>query len=246
MNREMRVASALLVVTGLLGAVPVQAFAKEAPAVHRDHSRGSDHGHSKDRHGGGSSSQGSVDAAILAQMLDKLITADSAQVKTAEAGWLAVSGGASGGQSVTGSVYGGVPQAAQGTLSALQSDMQTLNSELSTTPSMSQVLATLKALQQDASALRAAISSSTGRENSALKEGGHEIGKAKQRYLADLAVVQGDEAALSAVATVSRSQAKRVSKDAEHYSEAAREYVSLLDKFTARVSGAASSSSSDN
>ena len=241
MNREIRMASALLVVTGLLGAVPVQAFAKAAPAVHRDHSRGSDHKQSKGHHGGGSSSQGSVDAALLAGTLDKLITRDSAQVNTAEAGWLAVSGGA-GGQSVTGSVYGGVPQAAQGTLSALQSDMQTLNSELSATPSMSQLLSTLKALQKDASALREAISSSTSRENSALKEGGHEIGKAKQRYRADLAIVKGDEATLAAASTVSRSQAKRVSKDAEHYSEATREYVKLLDKFTARVSGSASSS----
>ena len=246
MIREIRMASALLVVTGLLGAVPVQAFAKEAPAVHRDHSRGSDHKQSKDHHGGGKSSQGGVDAALLASMLSKLIARDSAQVMTAEAGWLAASGGAGGGQSVTGSVYGGVPQSAQGTLSALQSDMQTLNSELSTTPSMRQILSTLTALQKDASVLREVIAHSVNRENSALKEGGHEISKAKQRYRADLAVVRADEAALSATATVSRSQAKRVGKDAEHYNEAAREYVKLLDKFTARVSGGASVSSGDN
>lgn len=242
MNREIRVASALLMVTGLLGAVPVQAFARSMPAAHRDHRRGSDHKRSKDRHSRGPSSQGSVDAVLLAGMLDKLITRDSAQVTTAESGWLTASGGASGGQSVTGSVYGGVPQSAQGTLSALQADMRTLNSELSTAPSMSQMLSTLKAMQKDASALREAISSSTNRERNALKDGRHEIGKAKQRYLSDLAIVKGDEARLSAASTVLRSQAKRVGKDAEHYNEAAREYVGLLDKFTARVSGGASSS----
>ena len=252
MNRKVRIASAMLVATGLLTAAPLQAFAKEMPtASHSAHSRWYDHSKGDEYQGSSSNSQhGRVSASVLAGMLRGLVRRETAVVNTAESKWMSLTGMSptvttSVYGSVYGYVYGKVPSVAQGTLSALQSDIQSFNSELTTgTSSMSQLLSTLRTMAQDASTLRSTISYVMRHEGSILREARRAIRGADNQYTKQLGVVKRDEAVLLATRTVSRSQAWQIQGDALRYGDSARALVQVIDRFAARISADNSSSSS--
>ena len=250
MNRKVRIASAMLVATGLLTAAPLQAFAKEMPtASHRDHSRWYDHSKGDEYQGSSSNSQhGRVSASVLAGMLRGLVRRETAVVNTAESKWMSLTGmSPTVTTSVYGSVYGKVPSVAQGTLSALQSDIQSFNSELTTgTSSMSQLLSTLRTMAQDASTLRSTISYVIRHEGSLIREARRAIRGADDQYTRQLGVVKRDEAILLATRTLSRPQASQIQRNALSYGDSARTLVHVIDGFVAHISKNSSSGSSSS
>ena len=254
MNRKVRIASAMLVATGLLTAAPLQAFAKEMPtASHSAHSRWYDHSKGDEYQGSSSNSQhGRVSASVLAGMLRGLVRRETAVVNTAESKWMSLTGMSptvttSVYGSVYGYVYGKVPSVAQGTLSALQSDIQSFNSELTTgTSSMSHLLSTLRTMAQDASTLRSTISYVIKHEGNLIREARRAISGADSRYTKQLGVVKRDEAILLATRTLSRPQASQIQRNALSYGDSARTLVHVIDGFVAHISKNSSSGSSSS